>query len=112
MTKCGAAKNANGTFQLYCIADPMDTIAQIEQGILRCPKTKQRLCISSDRQWLVTEDNAHRYRFLDGRIPILLTYPGSTAEYASASKRMNEEYSLDEVQKRHSLFSRLKQFLN
>lgn len=32
----------------------MDTIAQIEQGILICPETKQRLHVSSDKQWLVT----------------------------------------------------------
>ncbi|MHB9101606.1 MAG: class I SAM-dependent methyltransferase [Sulfuricella sp.] len=90
----------------------MDTIAQIEQGILICPKTKQRLHVSSDQQWLVTDDNAHRYRFLNGEIPILLTDPGSIAEYASASKRMNEEYSLEGVQKKNSLSNRLKQFLN
>lgn len=90
----------------------MDTIAQIEQGILICPETKQRLHVSSDKQWLVTDDNVHRYRFLNGEIPILLTDPNSIAEYASASKRMNEEYSLEGVQKKNSLFNRLKQLLN
>jgi SAM-dependent methyltransferase len=90
----------------------MDTIAQIEQGILVCPKTKQRLHVSSDRQWLVTEDNEYRYHFLNGQLPILLTDPDATAEYASASKRMNEEYSLEGMQKSNSLFSRLKQFIN
>jgi SAM-dependent methyltransferase len=90
----------------------MDTLAQIEQGILVCPRTKQRLHVSSDRQRLITEDSAHFYSFLNGQLPILLTDPGSTAEYATASKRMNEEYSLEGVQKRNSLFNRLKQFLN
>jgi SAM-dependent methyltransferase len=90
----------------------MDTIAQIEQGILVCPETRQRLHVSNDRQWLVTEDNAYRYRFLNDRIPILLRDPGSTAEYASASKRMNEEYSQEGVQRRDSLFGRLRRFLN
>jgi SAM-dependent methyltransferase len=90
----------------------MDTITQVERGILVCSRTKQRLHISSDRQWLVTEDNAYRYSFMNGQLPILLTDPGSTAEYASASERMNEEYSPEGVQNRNSLFSRLKKILN
>ena len=90
----------------------MDTIAQIEQGILICPETKQRLHVSADAQWLVTEDNAHRYSLLNGKIPILLTDPSIIATYAAASKRMNKEYSLAAVQKRYSLFNRLKRFLD
>lgn len=90
----------------------MDTIAQIEQGLLICPKTKQRLHVSSDNQWLVTDDNVHRYKFLNGKIPVLLTDPSSTAEYASASKKMNAEYSLEGTQKKDSPFNRLKFFLN
>lgn len=93
-------------------ADPMNTMAQIEQGILVCPKTGQRLHVSGDQQWLVTEDSAYRYRLLNGQVPILLTDPDSTAEYSSTSKRMNEEYSLKGVQKRNSPFSRLRRFLD
>lgn len=77
-----------------------------------CPKTKQRLHISSDRQWLVADDNVHRYEFLNSEIPILLADPSLISEYASASKRMNEEYSLKSVRKRKSLFNRLKRFFN
>lgn len=90
----------------------MDTVTQIEKGILICPKTKQRLQISSNKQWLVTSDNEYRYSLLNGEIPILLTDPDLIAAYASASKRMNKEYSLERVQKENSLFNRLKRFLN
>ncbi|MBI5007641.1 MAG: methyltransferase domain-containing protein [Nitrosomonadales bacterium] len=90
----------------------MNTITQIEQGLLVCPVTRQRLHVSSDRQWLVTEDDAHRYRLLNGQIPILLADSGATSQYASASKRMNEEYSLEGVRKSDSLLGRLRQLLN
>lgn len=90
----------------------MKTITQIERGILVCPSTRRRLHGSNDRQWLVTDDDAHRYRFLDGEVPILLADPDSIEKYASASKKMNEEYSPEEVENKNSLFSRLRQFLN
>lgn len=90
----------------------MDTLAQIEQGVLVCPKTKQRLHVSSDQQWLTTADNVHRYSLLNGKVPILLADPSLIAAYASASKRMNAEYSPDYVQKKKSLVNRLKHFLN
>ncbi len=98
--------------QRYPSAGPMDVVEQIEQGILVCPITGQRLHVSRDQQWLVTEDNVYRYQFLGGRIPILLTDPIAVAEYVSTSKRMNEEYSPENVQKRNSLFQLLKQVLN
>ena len=99
-------------FQPQGFTDTMDTLAQIEKGILICPKTKQRLHVSSDNQWLVTNDNVHRYKLLNGNIPILLTDPSQIAEYATASKRMNEEYSSATLKKTNSLLNQLKQILN
>jgi SAM-dependent methyltransferase len=90
----------------------MDTLAHIEQGILICPKTKQRLHISNDNQWLVTNDNTHRYKLINGNIPILLSDPSQMAEYAAESKRMNEEYSSAALKKTNSLFNQLKRILN
>ena len=86
----------------------MDIIAQIERGILICPQTRQPLYISSDRRWLATMDNTRRYRFLDGKTPILLADQKWAEEYASSSKKMNEAYSPDGMAKRNSLFHRLR----
>jgi SAM-dependent methyltransferase len=94
------------------MVDLMDTIAQIERGVLVCPRTKQQLHVSSDMQWLITDDNAHRYRLLNGKTPILLVDPGLIAEYISASERMNEEYLLENVQAENAPFNRLRRFLN
>ena len=81
----------------------MDIKRQIERGLLVCPKTKQKLMI--DNQFLVNTENTERYKFLDGRIPILLEDTKWAEEYAIDSESMNIEYAIDYINKKKCKYS-------
>ena len=66
----------------------MNIRKQIELGLLVCPKTKQRLSISHDNQWLENVDKTEHYSLLNGAIPILLIDAKWAEKYANDSKVM------------------------
>ncbi len=85
----------------------MDIKKQIELGLLVCPKTKLRLSISDDNQWLENADKTARYKYLDGIIPVLLIDPRWAEEYANDSEKMIKEYYINS-KKGKSLLRRIK----
>jgi SAM-dependent methyltransferase len=86
----------------------MNISRQIESGQLVCPKTKQKLSILHDTQWIENVDGTHRYKFMDGKVPILLTDPAWLKKYANDSERMNAEYAIQSINKRQSFLNRIK----
>jgi len=48
----------------------MNIIQQINEGKLICPKTKQKLFLSSDGEYLTTKDGVEKYNMLEKRVPI------------------------------------------
>jgi uncharacterized protein YbaR (Trm112 family) len=86
----------------------VDLKKRIELGLLVCPKTKQRLSISHDNQWLENVDKTEHYNLLNGAIPILLIYTKWAEKYANDSKVMNKEYDISSINKSKSLFNRIK----
>lgn len=63
---------------------------QIEEGILVCPKTKQRLSVHSDQ--LVSEDRAHVYALRNG-VPFLCADESKHREYVAENDgAMDAEY--------------------
>lgn len=84
----------------------MDIKRQIELGLLVCPKTKQKLMI--DNQFIENTAKTERYKFLNGRIPILLTDTKWAEEYTIESDSMNKEYAIDYINKKKSLLSKIR----
>lgn len=81
---------------------------QIESGRLVCPKTRQKLSIVDGNQWLENSDGTERYRFHEGRVPILLSDHGWAEKYAGDSDKMVSEYTVDALNKKKLLLGRIK----
>jgi uncharacterized protein YbaR (Trm112 family) len=86
----------------------MNVGEQIELGLLVCPKTRQKLVITDDGEYLENITRTERYRFANGTTPILLLDKKWAEQYASSSERMSLEYS---AQERDSLRTRIRRTL-
>jgi len=91
--------------------EAMNISRQIEAGKLVCPKTRQRLTAANDNQWIENSDRTVRYKFINGRVPVLLTDPDRLEKYANDSERMNQEYAEENINRKPSLFHRIKAVL-
>lgn len=79
---------------------------QIESGQLVCPVTRQKLSIANDGQWLENADKTQRYRFLGGRVPILLT-PVTAGKFSPDQEIMHDIYD-PAVKRKTSFVARVK----
>lgn len=89
----------------------INIIEQIRTGQLVCPKTKQRLSPSSDNSRLENAEGTLRYAFLRSEVPILLMDPKWAEEYSAGSTKMNEEYDINAVNKKITIFARIRSVL-
>src|ERR1700760_4611369 len=83
----------------------MNVSKQIELGFLVCPKTRQKLVITEDGEYLENTTRTERYRLANGATPILLADERWADKYVNSSEQMNREYSLQE---RDSLRTRMR----
>lgn len=81
-------------------------LRQIEAGLLVCPVTKRRLRRNGES--LQAEGGGPAYRFLSGRIPVLVADETGLAAYARESERMNAEYTPEHIRKERNWFRRVR----
>ncbi len=86
----------------------MEVMRQISEGILVCPVTRLPLHFDKTTLMLVTEDGMRSYRLLEGHIPILLSNPALSEDYAKSSTRMVREYSPDYLRQQQRLLKHIK----
>lgn len=75
----------------------MNVREQVTMGILVCPRTRQKLQLAHDGDWLENSEKTERYRLRNGKVPILLADEKWAEEYASSSENMMEEYSPEQI---------------
>jgi SAM-dependent methyltransferase/uncharacterized protein YbaR (Trm112 family) len=86
----------------------MNVDQQIKMGVLVCPKTKQKLRIAAEGNWLENSEKTERYRFSSASVPILLLDEAWAEEYVNSSPNITKEYSPEAM---NSLTTRLRKML-
>jgi uncharacterized protein YbaR (Trm112 family)/SAM-dependent methyltransferase len=89
----------------------MEVIHQIEQGIIVCPVTGERLRMTEKSDWLVTVSGTRQYPVTPQGVPVLLPSSQRVEVDIRSSERMLREYSPQYLAGRHRWFNRLKAFL-
>ncbi|OGV68941.1 MAG: hypothetical protein A2283_16860 [Lentisphaerae bacterium RIFOXYA12_FULL_48_11] len=85
--------------KLYTEENYKEILRQIELGILVCPVTKRKLKLHNS-ELLKTEGGEYTYKFLFGKLPVLIADDKLVDEYAKSSEQMNLEYTLEYLQKK------------
>ncbi len=93
--------------KLYAEENKAKILRQIELGIMVCPITKSKLIVQN-AEFLKTEDGNNVYRFMGGRLPMLIADPKLVDEYAKSSEQMNVEYTIEHLKKQETWFNRFR----
>jgi SAM-dependent methyltransferase len=86
----------------------MNVSQQIAAGILVSPRTRQKLHINAEGNWLENSDKTERYRFAAENVPILLLDDKWAEEYVGSSQNIAKEYSAEAMS---SLTARIRRTL-
>lgn len=89
----------------------MEIKEQIRLSKLVCPKTKEKLNLSPDGQWLIAPKSNTRYKLLNKKIPIMLVDENWANGYMNHSPKMITEYTPEMLQQKESMLGKLKKLL-
>jgi SAM-dependent methyltransferase len=89
----------------------MNLEQQIDAGKLVCPKSKQRLFISPDNEWLISQNKDVEYKLFNKNVPIMLIDPEWARQYANESSKMSDDYRPEVISLKPSIIQRIKAVL-